>query len=64
MTFARCATCNHLPHPNRPCHVKRIDGPPSTKGHRVGDNYEHTGRNETQCPCHTYQPQLNGKATQ
>lgn len=60
MSTARCTRCNHLPHPGRRCRVKRIDGPASTKGHRVGDGYEHTGRNVTECACDTYQPHLNG----
>jgi hypothetical protein len=60
MSIARCTRCDHHPHPDRRCRVKRIDGPPSTQGRRVGDGYEHIGRTETQCDCNTYQPQLNG----
>jgi hypothetical protein len=62
MSTARCTRCNHHPHPGRRCHVKRIDGPPSTQGRPTADfeGYEHVGRNETQCLCDTYQPHLNG----
>jgi hypothetical protein len=55
-----CATCKHLPHPDRACRVKRVDGPASSEGCKVGDDYEHTGRTVTQCPCATYTPELNG----
>lgn len=57
-----CGDCHHLPHPDRRCRVKRVDGPASNDGHKVGDEYEHTGRTVTQCPCDTYQPDLNGAA--
>lgn len=60
MSTARCTVCKHHPHPNRRCRVHRVDGPASDKGHRIGDNYHHGGRNVTQCPCNTYQPHLNG----
>lgn len=57
-----CAFCGHPRHTHStgPCITKRITGPASTKGRKVGDHYEHTGRTETPCPCTEYTTTRNG----
>ncbi|WP_458317148.1 hypothetical protein [Mycolicibacterium brisbanense] len=58
-----CTMCGHLPHPDRRCRVKRVDGPAVDSKESIAKaDYEHIGRDVTQCACDTYTPELNGAA--
>lgn len=61
--MSMCKSCRHHPHPDRRCRVKHVDGPAVDSKESIAKaDYEHTGRNVTQCACDTYTPELNGAA--